>query len=794
MFWLIMLTLLLPTWAMAATYHVRTNGTAGSCVANTDTVAGSRNSIQLGVNCAGPGDTVMVHGGTYGSFSSNTTLNHVPGGSSSNRATLQAAPGELVWQNGSMAIGSFWVIEGINVDGGGVAYDTIFFGVNDISATFVRLQNMEIKRATHSGSLYGNNLEFINVNSHSHGIAPYGECANDPQNQAGQCHGLYLNESDYLVEGGEYHHNEGAGLHLHGSTAQRLTVRNVKVYDNAASGILMGQLGGSGRNAVSNTLSYRNAGGGLIKHTDFFNNTIYGNDSNGLWGTLNSVVRNNILYNTGTALENDAGGNSFSNNLCNATGGGCTIQGNPQFANADGGDFHLRNTSAAINAGTIAGAPSTDIEGLPRPEPGGSTYDIGAYECQNIAGADCASEPPPPPVNGLVAEYKESVSDTSGNGFNALPQGGLLFNGAPLTSVNTASFVFDGINDAVNAPNDPAFRSASFCMVAWMSSTTLPTTEACRLMSVGTTSAMGWDNTGRMFGYINGGGPTVNGSVNILDGSTHLLGLSYDNTERILRVWFDNSNFDSLPVGAALAYSGSEILAMGGVTGRFCNARVNNFRYFDVACSPTGMQQIYREVPTIAPGSSSTHWRFYQADANEGTAIAGSGVDAANIVVARSGKVRQRWNVKRNGSTVIEHFFTECNLNGGAFSAIDNSCAARPVCIAADSVKNMGDATINLLPNDGFNFVAGRFVVDTLNTSFTTSLPDGGVTEWETGYAFNQSLADGDVVVCRLRTGAGDFGPSGYPAVLPEIIVNVPAGLAGGASMSGGTSQGGRRQ
>jgi hypothetical protein len=354
--------------------------------------------------------------------------------------------------------------------------------------------------------------------------------------------------------------------------------------------------------------------------------------------------------------------------------------------------------------------------------------------------------------------------------------------------------VFDGINDALNAPNDPAFRSASFCMVAWMSATTPPTGEACRLMSVGTTAAMGWTNTGRMFGSVNNG-PTIDGTINILDGSTHLLGLSYSDTERVLRGWFNNANFASIPVGVALGYSGSEILAMGGVSGRFCNARVNNFRYFNEPCSPAGMQDIYREVPTIAPGFSSTHWRFFQADAAENTPIAGSGVDAANIVVARSGKVRQRWNVKRNGSTASEHFLTECNLNGGAFSTIDNSCTSRPVCIAADSVKNMGDATTDLLPNDGFNFVAGRFVVDTLNTSLQTTVPDGGDTEWETGYAFNLSLADNDVVRCRLRTGGGDFGPSGYPVVLPTMTISVPAGgIAGGASMSGGQSRGGGRR
>jgi hypothetical protein len=43
-------------------------------------------------------------------------------------------------------------------------------------------------------------------------------------------------------------------------------------------------------------------------------------------------------------------------------------------------DFHLKETSIAVDNGTDAGAPSDDYDGNPRPV--GQGYDIGAYEYQ----------------------------------------------------------------------------------------------------------------------------------------------------------------------------------------------------------------------------------------------------------------------------------------------------------------------------------------------------------------------------------------------------------------------------
>jgi hypothetical protein len=52
------------------------------------------------------------------------------------------------------------------------------------------------------------------------------------------------------------------------------------------------------------------------------------------------------------------------------------ILGDPHLVNATGDDDHLAADSPAVNGGTTVGAPSYDLEGVPR----GTQPDIGAFE------------------------------------------------------------------------------------------------------------------------------------------------------------------------------------------------------------------------------------------------------------------------------------------------------------------------------------------------------------------------------------------------------------------------------
>jgi len=64
--------------------------------------------------------------------------------------------------------------------------------------------------------------------------------------------------------------------------------------------------------------------------------------------------------------------------------GDSSLEINPQFTNAGGGDYTLSDASHLIGAGVAAyegvSAPTTDLAGNSRPNPAGSNPDIGAYE------------------------------------------------------------------------------------------------------------------------------------------------------------------------------------------------------------------------------------------------------------------------------------------------------------------------------------------------------------------------------------------------------------------------------
>ncbi len=174
-------------------------------------------------------------------------------------------------------------------------------------------------------------------------------------------------------------------------------------------------------NAVNN-ISYRNASKGIgtwhaATHNSISNNTVFDNDVGILVGAGDSpcyrtcsadhmVVSNNIMYHNKTIgfwQYSKAGRhNVYTNNLAFANGvrnvllqGDCrnaavatcnsfdkAVYADPQFVDPTGnfftGDYHLKETSPALKAGGVVGAPPTDFDGRSRPD--NSAPDLGAYE------------------------------------------------------------------------------------------------------------------------------------------------------------------------------------------------------------------------------------------------------------------------------------------------------------------------------------------------------------------------------------------------------------------------------
>ncbi len=243
-------------------------------------------------------------------------------------------------------------------------------------------------------------------------------------------HGIYAsNSADRpVIRGNHSHDNHANGIHMNGdaSLPGDGTISNALVEDNIIHG--NGAGGGSGINmdgvinsVVRNNLLYDNHSSGIsLYQIDgatgstgnlVINNTII-NASNSRWciniknGSTGITLRNNILYNDHPthgviAIDADSapGFSSDYNSLMSrfSIDGDETVisfaawQAEGYDANSflatpadhfvnPASDFHLLNSSPAIDTGTSINAPGNDIEGGGRPV--GSGYDIGAYEAQ----------------------------------------------------------------------------------------------------------------------------------------------------------------------------------------------------------------------------------------------------------------------------------------------------------------------------------------------------------------------------------------------------------------------------
>ncbi len=206
----------------------------------------------------------------------------------------------------------------------------------------------------------------------------------------------------------------GGGMFFYHANA---TVKNALVVDNIAFDQLIGD-----------------GGGGLMFdgcNPTFINVTVAGNWTAGHGGGLhvsfssNPTLVNSIVWGNAPEqiyFDTDWPGEAITIDYSDVQGGAAGIVTNghgpvywgdgnmdaaPRFMNAGLGNYRLADDSPAINAGTMIGAPLTDIEGTPRPSPLGSKPDLGAYE--NSSGTDTLvwriylpilySSPPEPPLS-----------------------------------------------------------------------------------------------------------------------------------------------------------------------------------------------------------------------------------------------------------------------------------------------------------------------------------------------------------------------------------------------------------
>lgn len=396
--------------AHAADYYVK-NG--GSNAANGLSIATAWATPQHAADVVNPGDTVHVLNGSYGGFYVERS------GTAGNPITFLAeSPAVQITSNNPVTP------DGINIEN--AAYVIIDgFTVNNRTRAGIRtaLSDFVTIRNCHCG--FNGRWGIFT------GFAYDLTIENNETNNSQIEHGIYVSNSGDrpIIRGNISHDNNANGIHMNGDEnieggdgmiSNALVEENI-IYGNGAAGGSGINMDGVKDSVVRNNLLFDNHASGIsLYRIDgaagstgnlVINNTVI-NASNARWcininnGSTGNTVRNNILYNfhsfrgvitvdsssrPGFASDYNSVMSRFSIDGANSVISLATWQGLGYDTHSfvatptdhfvvPGSDFHLLDTSPAKDTGTSTGAPSSDIEGNPRPVGGG--FDMGAYEVQ----------------------------------------------------------------------------------------------------------------------------------------------------------------------------------------------------------------------------------------------------------------------------------------------------------------------------------------------------------------------------------------------------------------------------
>lgn len=412
--------LFLATPLQAAISYVATTGSDNRSCGAAQTISTPKRTIGNAITCLSAGDTLFIRGGTY---EESLELFGWPGGTQGTSwetaITISAYQSEpvairpaantdfvmVMRGSGSRATDAprYLIFNGLTFDGTrGTNYEIIKITAwdpttdpADAPAHHIRISNSHIVGVvgasgpgpgSASGIIITWDSEYCEIlNSEIDHVGRISALGLGP---SGQC--IYGAASHLLIDGVSCHHAAGYGFSNINSYDGLETVdhiiRNSTVHDvgllapNQGGGINEGE--GSGHQIYNNVV-YNNPSRGIIlafnpgpggSGTEIYNNTIYNNGEEGIYvsgAQSGTIIRNNVSHaNQGGNYTNLGSGTVEDHNSMNGS--------DPEFIDAEAGDFRLQPTSPLIDVAERLWVVSTDAGGTARPQ--GAGYDIGAYE------------------------------------------------------------------------------------------------------------------------------------------------------------------------------------------------------------------------------------------------------------------------------------------------------------------------------------------------------------------------------------------------------------------------------
>ncbi len=365
--------------------------TSGSDTANPGTLVRPFRTLSKGLSAMRAGDALFIRGGRYAERIS-TENQMIPAGTGwadapliagypTETVVLQPSSGDAVIFLAGPSV-RYLKFENLVLDGTGLTANTwsdagikLHSPVHHVRFKSIEIRNVGLSAANAGGfGVIGNasDLEFSGLTVHDNGLNDFH-------------HGFYLYGNNVLIESSDIYRNAGWGIHKYPGGDGHI-YRNNRIHDNARvgpRGAGIGLYGGSGA-LVYNNVIWGNATGISANYgasgARLLNNTLYDNRVAGIdlgAGATGMVLTNNILHANPVAIRNAGTVASASSNLCTAPGYGCSSAGDPRFAGAAAGDFHLQAGSPALDSGLTLTEFTTDFDGRARPS---GQWDLGAYE------------------------------------------------------------------------------------------------------------------------------------------------------------------------------------------------------------------------------------------------------------------------------------------------------------------------------------------------------------------------------------------------------------------------------